>query len=200
MYNYQVLDPNFATHTILMKRLSLFVLSPFLVVAAILVWHAPAREPQTQAITWLTWQEAVEANKKAPKIFMVDVYTDWCHWCKVMDSKTFSEDRVAKAIGKDFYAVKLNAEQRDDIAFNGHTFKFVAEGRRGYHELAASMLEGKMSYPSIVYFTPNFERILVSPGYKEPDAMLTELSFVQTGAYTTTNFESYRSTYKVPAN
>ena len=33
-------------------------------------------------IAWLTWEEAIEMNKKAPRKIVVDIYTEWCGWCK----------------------------------------------------------------------------------------------------------------------
>ncbi|HCC30278.1 MAG TPA: protein-disulfide isomerase, partial [Marinilabiliales bacterium] len=42
-----------------------------------------------QEVKWYTFQEAVALNAKAPRKIMIDVYTDWCSWCKVMDKETF---------------------------------------------------------------------------------------------------------------
>jgi len=41
--------------------------------------------PDDKAVMWYSWEEAVEANKEEPRKFFVDVYTDWCGWCKRMD-------------------------------------------------------------------------------------------------------------------
>ena len=104
-------------------------------------------------VGWMSFEEAaVKADTEQRKIF-IDVYTDWCGWCKKMDASTFSEDRVSKYLRENFYPVKLDAEQTADIEFNDHTFKFIAQGRKGYHELAAALLNGKMSYPSVVFLS-----------------------------------------------
>ncbi|MCR9084859.1 MAG: thioredoxin family protein, partial [Cyclobacteriaceae bacterium] len=42
-------------------------------------------------ITWLKFEEAVAANQSDPKMLLVDVYTDWCGWCKKMDKETFTD-------------------------------------------------------------------------------------------------------------
>lgn len=127
---------------------------------------------------WYTWEEAVAANEKEKRKIFVDVYTDWCGWCKRMDKSTFSDKDVIDYVNKNFYAVKLDAEQKGDITFQGHTFKWQAGGRRGVHQLAGSLLEGKMSYPSVVYLTGDFERISISPGYKDAKQFLDELTWV----------------------
>ncbi len=143
-------------------------------------------------INWMTWEEAVAATEKEPRKIFVDVYTGWCHWCKVMDKKTFNKPEVVKYVNENYYAVKLNAEQKEDINFAGNTFKYVPNGRRGYHQLAAALLDEKMSYPSIVYMSEKIERIMISPGFKEKDAFLTELKYAKEEAYKTTSFDDYK--------
>ena len=137
----------------------------------------------TEDLKWYTWEEAVEANKKEQKKIFVDVYTDWCGWCKRMDKATFNDEKVKTYIRKNFYPVKLNAEQKADINFNGHTFKWVEGGRRGIHTLAYSLLDGQMSYPSVVFLTEDFERIAISPGFKNAEQFLDELKFAAEEQY-----------------
>lgn len=150
-----------------------------------------AQTVASAGVQWHTWEEAMALRQQAPRKIFVDVYTDWCGWCKKMDKSTFTDPAVVKVLNRDFYAVKFNAEQKADIAYEGTTFKYVANGSRGYHELAASMLEGKMGYPSFVYFNENAERILISPGYKESDMMGRELRFVAEEHYKTDSWENW---------
>lgn len=120
-------------------------------------------------VNWMSFEEAVEKSKTDKKKIFIDVYTDWCGWCKVMDKNTFSQPEIAKYLNDNFYAVKLDAEQREDIEFRGHTFKFIESGRRGYHELAASLLQNKLSYPTVVFLDEDFNMIQPLPGYHKPD-------------------------------
>ena len=126
-------------------------------------------------INWMSWDQAVKANKSAAKPLIIDVYTDWCGWCKRMDETTFKDPRVAAYVNDNFYAVKLDAEQKGDIVYDGTTFSFQQQGKRGVHMLAASLLDGRLSYPSIVYLNGAMERTMISPGYKDADALLNEL-------------------------
>lgn len=142
-------------------------------------------------LKWYTWEEAVEANKKEPRKMFVDVYTDWCGWCKVMDKKTFPDKNVKAYIQEHFYPVKLDAEQKESITWNGNTFEWKAAGRNGVHMLAYSLLDGKMSYPTIVYLTENYERISISPGYKTPETFLPELKYVLEEHYKTVSWEEF---------
>ncbi len=144
-------------------------------------------------IKWLTWDEAVKANEKQPKKIFIDFYTDWCGWCKRMDATTFVDPAVVEYINKNFHAVKFNAEQKEDIVFQGTTFQWQAGGRNGYHKLAFELLNGRLGYPSFVYLTPTFERILISPGYKQPEDLQKELKFVFENHYASTSWEQYRN-------
>ncbi len=142
-------------------------------------------------LKWLTWQEAVELNKTAPRKFIVDVYTDWCGWCKRMDKTTFEDDSVVNYLNKNFYCVKLNAEMHETIEFQGQKFDYVKQGSGGVHTFAASLLDGNMSYPTVVYLTQNFERVIVSPGYKEPKTIMPEMKYVAEEIFKTKTWKEY---------
>lgn len=150
-------------------------------------------EKSADKIKWYTFEEAVALNEKAPKKMYIDVYTDWCHWCKVMDKKTFTDPKVAAYMNENFYPVKLNAEQKEVIKFQGKDFEWVEAGRRGIHMLAYSLLEGKASYPSFVYLNEKYERIMTSPGFKEPAQLMPELKFAAEEHYKTTSWQEYQA-------
>jgi uncharacterized protein YyaL (SSP411 family) len=143
------------------------------------------------AINWMTWDEAVKANEKSPKKIFIDFYTDWCGWCKKMDKTTFADPNVADYINKNFYPVKFNAEQREDVVFQGTTFAYKPGGRGGVHMLAFELLDGRLGYPSYVYLQPNYERILISPGFKDVPMLQKELKFVAEDHFEKTTWEQF---------
>ena len=73
-------------------------------------------------INWLTLEEADSLYKIQKRPMFIDVYTDWCGWCKRMDASTFKDPTVAAYLNANFYPVKLNAETKDTITFNGKTY------------------------------------------------------------------------------
>jgi thioredoxin-related protein len=157
---------------------------------------SPPIEDTGDKIKWYTWEEAMEAMKSEKKKVFIDLYTDWCGWCKRMDKTTFTDPEVIKYMNANYYAVKLDGEEREDIQYGDHTFKYVPEGRRGYHELAAALLEGRMSYPSFVYMDEEIRKITVSPGYKDAEMLMVELSFIADEHFKTTDFNTYKEQYK----
>jgi thioredoxin-related protein len=131
-------------------------------------------------VHWISFEQALEKSKKEKKKILIDLYTDWCGWCKVMDKKTYSIKVIADYINKNYYPVKFDAEQLNDITFKGKTFKHVGgAGRNGYHELAYAMLNGQMSYPSTVFMDEDFNMIQAAlPGMIKPDVMEPILKYL----------------------
>lgn len=179
-----------------MKRLILPTAFAAVTVMVLAAFRPTAPQPAAKVapLKWYTWEEAMELNKTKPKKIFVDVYTEWCGWCKRMDRSTFKDDKVMEYMAANYYAVKLDAEQKADIKFNGETFKFITNdnGRGGVHALAYALLDGRMGYPSMVYLNEKLERIMISPGYKEVPDMLKELKFAAEEKYKDTSWEAYR--------
>lgn len=147
-------------------------------------------------VNWVSFEEAVELSKKEKKKVFIDVYTDWCGWCKVMDKNTFSQPVIAAYLNENFYAVKLDAEQEEDITFRDHTFKFVPSGNRGYHELAAALLNNKLSYPTVVFLDEEFNMIQPLPGYQKPDQFEMIVKYFGSNGYKTTDWSKWQEEFK----
>ncbi len=151
-----------------------------------------------ETVKWMSFEEAIEKSKAEKRKIFIDVYTDWCGWCKVMDKNTFSEANVAKILNEDFYSVKFNAEQRENVIFNGTTFKFVASGNSGYHELAAALLNNKLSYPTVVFLDEEFRMIQPLSGYQKPEEFHSIVQFIGKGHYKSVTWKDWQATYKSP--
>jgi thioredoxin-related protein len=153
--------------------------------------YANTTDPEPGKINWVSWEEAVELNKTNPKKVFIDLYTDWCGWCKKMDKSTFVDTEVVDFMNKHFYAVKFNAEQKEDISYQDKSFKFIKSGRRGVHELAYALLDGRLSYPTFVILDESFARIMISPGFKKAPQIMKELNFAQTEVYKKMSWQDY---------
>ena len=104
---------------------------------------------------WLTLEEAIQQNQKEPRKIFVDMYTDWCGWCKVMDKNTFRNAEVVDYASKKYYAVKFNPEKDGDVQLGNTTFK--------------TMINGKVTgYPTTVVMDEKLNLIQPIAGYLEP--------------------------------
>ncbi|MDZ4844503.1 MAG: DUF255 domain-containing protein [Chitinophagales bacterium] len=149
-------------------------------------------------VKWLTMQEAIELNKKQPRKIFIDVYTDWCGWCKKMDAVTFENPIVAKYLNERYYPVQFNAEVRDSIFFREKQYAFVTEGSRGYHELAVELMQGKMSYPTVVFLDEQLKNIQAIPGFREAPEMDRILKYFGDNFYRNTDYQIFQSNYVSP--
>ena len=150
------------------------------------------------AVQWLTFEQAVEKSKTEKRKIFIDVYTDWCGWCKVMDKKTFSEPAVARLLNEKYYPVKFNAEQREEVFFRGTTFKFIEYGSRGTHQLAAALLKNELSYPSVVFLNEDFAIMDVVKGYRQAAEFHRIADFYAGDFYKTKDVGAWESQYKSP--
>lgn len=152
-------------------------------------------KPANPGIKWMTWREMQDAQKKQPRKIMVDVYTSWCGWCKRMDASTFTNPVIVNYVNDNFYAVKFDAETKEDINFRGRDYKYVSQGMQGYNELAAEILNNQMSYPTSVYFDEKLDEIFPVPGYQESRMFETVLNYVATNSYKTAKFDDYQKNF-----
>ena len=146
-----------------------------------------------QEVDWMSWDEAMQRSQADanPKKIFIDVYTDWCGWCKRMDKDTFQNPEVAAYMRDTFYMVKLDGEHKEPIVYNGTTYNYVAKGRRGYHELAAALLQGRLSYPTVVFLDESRQMLSPVPGYQKPEPFLKIAKYFGEDIYKDQDWQTY---------
>jgi thioredoxin-related protein len=150
-------------------------------------------------INWISLEEAQELNAKEPRKIIIDLYTSWCGWCKRMDASTFSHPAIVEYINEKYYAVKLNAETRDTIVFNGTAYvnRSAANNRRPTHEIASiGSNNGRLGYPTVVYLDEKLNRISVVPGYKTAQDIEPIITYFGEDVYKSTSWEDYLAQFK----
>lgn len=141
---------------------------------------------QAQEINWMTMNDALEAQKKQPKKIFMDVYTDWCGPCKLLDKKTFHNKDVVSYVNEHYYAVKFNGEGTEEVHYNDFTYKNPnhnpeRKGRNSQHFFANAL---KISgYPSMVFFDEKGNLIAPVVGYKTPQQLEIYLKMIKNNDY-----------------
>lgn len=143
-------------------------------------------------VKWYTLAEAQELAKTTPKKLFIDMYTDWCGWCKKMDRETFENPAIAQYLNTYFYPVKFNAETKDTLLFKGKKYANTQTGQRPSHSLAIELLNGKMSYPTIVYLDENMNLLSAVPGYMTPRDIEPVLIFFGRNIFRATSYEEFK--------
>ena len=147
-------------------------------------------------IKWYTWEEGMVKAEEESKKFFVDLYTDWCKWCKEMDKATFQNPVIAEYINEHYIAIKFNAERRDEIEFRGETYRFVKGGRRGYHTLATKLTKGRLNYPTVVFMDEEKNVIQAIPGFLDVPTFDPIMRFFAENYHKSMPWSVYLSKYK----
>ncbi|MBC8183948.1 thioredoxin family protein [candidate division KSB1 bacterium] len=167
-----------------MKKLS----TMFLILAIVFVWGCSGTDSESIAqdskekkvekaheeVVWTTFDEGLAKGVKENKNIIVDFYTDWCHWCKVMDEKTFGEKKVAAKLKERFATVRLNAESNSEFA----NYK----GKK-YSNMELTRAFQVTGFPSLAFLSPEKEIITVIPGYVPADQFYHILDFIDKECY-----------------
>lgn len=146
-----------------------------------------------QEVEWLSWEEAAEkvSTEENPKKIFIDIYTDWCGWCKKMDKDTFQNPEVAEYMSNNFYMVKMDGEGKEPIEFKGKTYAFVPQGRNGYHEFAATLMQGRLSYPTTIFLDEEMNMLSPVPGYQKPEPFLNIARYFGDNIYLEKDWKTY---------
>jgi thioredoxin-related protein len=148
---------------------------------------------KAQSIQWMSLTEAEAALKKQARPLLIDLYTDWCGWCKVMDKNTYSNKNVIAYLAKNFYAVKLDAETRSTLNWMGKAYRFNANYRT--NDLAIYFTQGKLSYPTTVIIPTYNSGPQPIPGYLEPKNIELVLKYFGEGKYGKQPFKEYQRSF-----
>ncbi|MEM7659951.1 MAG: thioredoxin family protein, partial [Bacteroidota bacterium] len=80
---------------------------------------ADSPPPAKEEINWISVEEAAALSAQDGKKLIIDLYTDWCGWCKRMDRDTYAKAEVIRYINEHYHAVKFNAEQKESVTVGG---------------------------------------------------------------------------------
>jgi thiol:disulfide interchange protein len=104
----------------------------------------------------IVWAPTFEAGVKKAKTkdlpVMIDIYTDWCGWCKKLDKDVYTNAQVV-TLAKQFVSIKLNPEKDKK---NGKLFK----------------VEG---FPAIIFLDSKGKEINRIGGYLPAEEFLGEM-------------------------
>jgi uncharacterized protein YyaL (SSP411 family) len=110
-----------------------------------------------QRLNWRPWSDAVFADAKCEQKFvLLDLEAVWCHWCHVMDAKTYSDPAVIKLLDSHYIVVKADQDSRPDLSSRYEDY----------------------GWPATVVFDGNAHEIVKRQGYLAPDEMASMLQAI----------------------
>jgi thioredoxin-related protein len=132
---------------------------------------------ESPKIKWVDFNTGLAQAQQTGKLAVIDCYTDWCGWCKVMDKKTFSDPKIIERINEKYIAVKFNPEKP------GKYFAGSKDSLSGRQLLMALSNNKPSGYPTFFFFVPQDAKLFQLPGYQDAN---------QFGA-TMNNIEKYQA-------
>jgi thioredoxin-related protein len=145
-------------------------------------------------LEWINMKELNVKIKSQSKPVIIDLYTNWCYWCKVMDKKTYNNSKVISYINDHFYAVKLDAESKDVVQWADKEYNFNDTYK--VNDFTMYVTSGQPGFPSTVIFTDEKSEPVSLQGFLEPKEIEPILKYFGEGAYKTQVFDDFKSTFK----
>ena len=117
---------------------------------------APARAQQP-VLHWQPWSDAAFTQARAEhKFVLLDLEAVWCHWCHVMDEKTYSDPKIIAFIKSRYIAVRVDQDSRPDLANRYQDY----------------------GWPATVVFNSDGGEIVKRQGFIPPDDMASMLQAI----------------------
>lgn len=132
----------------------------------------PVAAAETAPVKWQGWDPGLRTAVKTQRPILVDVYTDWCGWCRRMDRDVYAQADVRDYLARRFVTVKLNAEAGDEASYEGKMY-------------TSRTLAGRFrvtGYPTTIFLRANGEHLVNVPGYVPADRFLLLLRYIGEGA------------------
>jgi thioredoxin-related protein len=149
---------------------------------------APARSFDRSAapagarrLDWLAFDAAAARASKEGKHVIVDIYTTWCGWCKVMERQTYGDSEVANYITRNFVLAKVNGESSAKMHWKGQEMT----------EREFTRMVGVTGFPTTFFFKPDLDVVGGVPGFIRPHDFMIYARYVGTRWYEKGNLQDF---------
>ncbi len=100
-------------------------------------------------IAWRSWGDlAFAESRDSGKPILLSISAVWCHWCHVMDQRTYSDPKIIDTINQNFIPIRADVDREPDI-----NVRYNMGG-----------------WPSTVFLTPDRD-VLTGATYLPPERM-----------------------------
>ena len=141
----------------------------------------------SQQINWISINELEDVLKTSEKNIIIDIYTNWCGPCKLMEKNTFQNKYISKFINENYHAVKFNAEGNETVIFTEKVFQNPnfdvkrVNTRNATHEFTRFL--GVSAYPTTIFLDKDMSLITPVRGYLIPKQLEIYLELFKNDQY-----------------
>jgi thioredoxin-related protein len=151
----------------------------FLIIVFAAVVSLPAKD-----LKWHSFNEGYWLVKSKGKPAVIDFYTDWCKWCKVMDEKTFNEKRVKKVLSTQYVTIKINPEKSKEVIYYDD---------KEYKPMELTQALGIRAFPAVAFMDKEGKFITMLPGFVPAETFYQVLTYIKDECYKKQmSFEDYQ--------
>jgi len=123
-------------------------------------------------VQWEGFDQGLKLASQKGKYTLVDLYTDWCGYCRKMDMTTFRDKAVVAKLSRDFVSIKFNAESPDAVSWKGNR----------YSQASLANEWGVQGFPTLLFLNSKGEIIGNFPSYADSDLMMKLLGYIASGS------------------
>ncbi len=138
-------------------------------------------------LKWKKYDAGLAEAKKAKKKIIVDVYTDWCRWCKKLDKEVYANDSVAAYLEKQYILVKVNGESGEKVKYKGKQLT----------EMQLTQMLKVSGFPAIIFLDSSGEVIDRISGYVPPERFLPIAKYLGEDHFKKMTWDEYLNKYKI---
>lgn len=133
---------------------------------------ASAKSAAKASVNWVSLESGFKAAEASKRYLFVSVYTDWCGYCRKLESVTYKAPSVVSELDKNFESVKLNAESDEIVTWKGKKIS----------SRSLALFWGVEGYPTLLFLNRKGEIVGSFNSYVEPDLMVKLLTYISSGA------------------
>ena len=160
----------------------------------LIIFTSSSVKQTNKEIKWSSLKEVSEKLKQQQKPVLIDLYTDWCHWCKVMDKKTYKNQKVVDYISEKFYVARVDAETKERLTWAEKTYSY--NSAYSLNEFALYVTNGQAGFPTTVILTRENSQPISIQGFLEPKEIEPILKYFGEGEYAVKTFPEYKKQFK----
>lgn len=152
------------------------------------------------AVEWLKFDAALQAASAGDKHIMVDVYTDWCGWCKKLDRETYADPAVKQVLAESYISSKvkgdsdgpLNVKSQPKVEDGKTLIQFVPSDQAQITEKQLARAQFRVTgYPTILFFAADGRMITKLSGYQNAETFKNILNFIKDDLYEVMSYQDY---------
>ena len=152
-----------------------------LILLVILISTTGSKAGEKLELKWRKFDTGIAEAKKAKKKILVDVYTDWCKWCKKLDAEVYTDAKVVDYVNKNYIPIKINGESKEKLVYKGESTT----------EAGLSQMFGVTGFPTILFLDSNGDAINKLGSFVPADQFLPIIQYIGGDHYKKISFDEF---------